>query len=374
MTAPGPDADAVRRRGRSNVTLLVQPRPRGNSSYVVYADSLDAPEVHLHVRLLEDLRRAALEALPDETIGALLGRPCRDDYGIYVVVENALTAEPGEHTASRSEARMTDAGHAALHGRAARQHPTLEPVGWWHSHPHGEPRYSAVDRLEQATCTRPYHVGIVVVADRLDGAPSGEAQDAGSLGVYVGPAATLLERRERLPATARSPATPTAGRPPAGGIGGAVIAAAATPPPSASNGAPATPRATRAPAVAPDPPDHSTWAVVAAGITALIVCVGTLLWAILQPPGGRDGTTPAGAAAIATTVVCRPREERRVTLEAPPVRALSSADPRVALAQASATRMTVFCRRPGVTVVTIGAPSDRRRIVVRVRAASGGGR
>ena len=349
MTALEPGAGALRRRGRTNVTLLVQPRPRGNSSYVVYADSLDAPEVHLHVRVLEDLRCAALEALPDETIGALLGRPCRDDYGLYVVVENALTAEPGEHTGSRSEARMTAAGHAALHSRAARQHPALEPVGWWHSHLHGEPRFSAVDRDEQATSTCAHHVGIVVVADRLDASPAREDQAGGSIGVYVGPAATLLERRARLPATARLPVTP---------------------PPAASNGAPAAPVPAGAPAVAPDRPDHSTWAIVAAGGTALIVCAGALLWALLEQPGERDKTTPVGAAARATSVVCRPREERPVTLPSPPARALSSADPQVALAQARAATLTVFCRRPGATVLTIGGPSDRRRIVVRVRASA----
>lgn len=196
--APGDRAPATgtfRPHGRTKGALLVQPRPRRGSAYVVYGDELGAPEVHLHVRVLEDLRRATLDAVPDETIGALLGRPCRDDFGTYVVVENAIAAEPGEHAGGHGDVRIPADGRAAMQRRGAQRHPALEPVGWWHSHPRGRPRFSAVDREEQATYSREHHVGIVVAAEHLDdrSAVSGRPRDA--LGVYVGPASTLLARR-----------------------------------------------------------------------------------------------------------------------------------------------------------------------------------
>lgn len=57
--------------GRSDVTLLVRPRPR-SSAYVEYGDALGAPEVHLHSRVAEDLCRATLRAVPRATTGVLL--------------------------------------------------------------------------------------------------------------------------------------------------------------------------------------------------------------------------------------------------------------------------------------------------------------
>lgn len=196
MTSTDRDSttDAFRPHGRSRVTLLVQARPRRNSAYVAYGDALDAPEVYLHRRVLEDLRCATLKAVPRETIGVLMGRPCRDDYGVYVVVENAMTAEYGQQLGTHGAVRISASGVSTMYRRAAQRHPTLEPVGWWHSHPDGMPRYGQVDLEEQATYTRPYHVGVVVAAELLlDNASGREPIDP--LGVYVGPKATLLARR-----------------------------------------------------------------------------------------------------------------------------------------------------------------------------------
>lgn len=195
-------ADAVGAEHGRNVTLLVQPRPRANSAYIIYGDGLDAPEVHVHVRVLEDLRRAAVDAIPHEAIGALVGRPCRDDYGVFVVVENALTAEPGEYVRAPDATRISDAGRTEIHRRAARQHPVLEPVGWWHSHQRGLPRYNPVGPEDQATCP-PYHVEIVVAADLIGALAPPARPPFDLLGVHVGPAATLLEAR--LPAAAHTP-------------------------------------------------------------------------------------------------------------------------------------------------------------------------
>lgn len=192
-----PAADAFRPHGRSNATLLVQPRPRHNSAYVVYGDALDAPEVHIHVRVTEDLRRATLDAVPNETIGVLLGRPCRDDYGIYVVVENAMTAAHGEYADTHGAVCISAVGWTTMHRRAAQRHPALEPIGWWHSHPRGMPRYSSVDLDGQGAYPPPHHVGIVIAAELLGDQPSDAEQHVDPLGVYVGPSGTRLGRRTR---------------------------------------------------------------------------------------------------------------------------------------------------------------------------------
>lgn len=192
-----PAADAFRPHRRSNVTLLVQPRPRHNSAYVVYGDALDAPEVYIHMRVTEDLRRTTLDAVPSETIGVLLGRPCRDDYGIYVVVENAMTAAYGEYADTHGAVCISSVGRTTMHRRAAQRHPTLEPVGWWHSHLRGMPRYSSVDFDEQRAYPRPHHVGIVVAAEFLGDRPAHAEQQVDPVGVYVGPSGARLGRRTR---------------------------------------------------------------------------------------------------------------------------------------------------------------------------------
>lgn len=192
------DGDAFEQRERSRPAPLVAPRPRRDSAYVVYCDALGAPEVHIHVRVVEDLRCAALGAMPHETIGALLGRACRDDYGVYVVVEHVLMATPEEHAGAPGALRIPALGRTSMHHRAAQRHPGLEPVGWWRSHPAGEPRFSAVDRAEQETYPRSHHVGVVVAADCFGAWSVHGDRPRDPLGVYVGPSATMLACR--LPA------------------------------------------------------------------------------------------------------------------------------------------------------------------------------
>jgi hypothetical protein len=84
-----------------------------------------------------------------------------------------------------------------MHRRAAQRHPTLEPVGWWHSHQRGMPRYGAIDLDEQRAYPCPYHVGIVVAAELLGDPTSHAEHHVDPLGVYVGPSGTRLGRRTR---------------------------------------------------------------------------------------------------------------------------------------------------------------------------------
>lgn len=180
---------------RASGTFLVQPRPCGNATYVIYDDAFAAPEVHLHARVIEDLRRATVSAVPHDTLGGLLGRPCRDDFGIYIVVEHVVSATPDELAGPPDTVRMSPAGRTAMHRRAAQHHPALEPVGSWWSRARGAPHYEADGFAEQATCTSPYHVGIVTSAERFADAECDATQPPDPLGVYLGPTATPLARR-----------------------------------------------------------------------------------------------------------------------------------------------------------------------------------
>jgi proteasome lid subunit RPN8/RPN11 len=183
-------------RGRSSTPLLVHARPRESRDYLLYDSEPDAPSVYLHCKAAEQMRVATIRAVPNETIGVLLGRACRDERGVYTVVASAMVAIAEEFDGTRGAVRISAAGRSSLHGRASELHPTLEVVGWWHSHPHGAPRYSSVDLDEQATYPRAHHVGIVAAAEgyNRNGRPS-DRHDP--LGVYVGPRAIRLERAQR---------------------------------------------------------------------------------------------------------------------------------------------------------------------------------
>ena len=174
--------------------LTQHPRPR-DSSYVVYGDALDAPEVYVHRRVTEDVRSAALNVTPREMFGALLGRPCHDAYGGYVVVENAIAAIADEHLGAHSSGHFAKSHRASILRRAAQRHPALDLVGWWHARAPGAPRRTSLDIDERSLVPLAYRVVIAVDVERL----SDGTHDAGLLrepfGVYVGPSSAVLARR-----------------------------------------------------------------------------------------------------------------------------------------------------------------------------------
>jgi proteasome lid subunit RPN8/RPN11 len=367
MTAPDHDDSvlAFRTRGRSKVTLLVQPRPRGNSAYVVYGDGLGAPEVHLHVRILEDLRLATLDAVPHETIGALLGRPCRDDYGTYVVVEHAMTAQAGEHVGTHGGVRISAVTRAAMHRRAAREHPTLEPVGWWHSHPRGLPRYSTVDRDEQATYPRPYHVGVVVAADLFDGQGASGVGAQDPLGVYVGPAATLLTRQARSHGDNPEPVERRA-------VGAVVVAQPApmevSPPPEPHFAMrPAAPADSSPPAAPSRQREIPIRPMIAVGVAAVAVCLAALVWMLLDgSSSGAAKKTPGTLVPETATATCRVGGAPALQLGRPWSGPVATRDASVATGQTNGSRLIVSCNGLGRTVLTVGLPIGGHRVNVHV--------
>lgn len=370
---PELETQAFRPLGRSKVTLLVQPRPRRNSAYVVFGDELDAPEVHIHVRVIEDLRRATLEAVPYETIGALLGRPCRDDYGVYVVVENALTAAEGEYVGTQGAVRISATGRSSMHLRAAERYPTLEPVGWWHSHPRGAPRYSSVDTEEQATYPRPHHVGIVVAAEYLQDRAFDGGWRREPLGVYVGPTATLLARRANVQNEFRvatgvsrvqqEPSTVPRGRTaapqpvdgeqitPVGEAAG--LLAGGWPPESPNPGSGAWWQ----------PGDLPRWAGPVLGIVGVIVAAALAVMVLTRstsmPQGGPNEI-------VSEQLQCLAGTRERLPIDPPASSKLASDSPEVAVVRVRGSSLAVSCKRPGDALLTIGGKADGTRVAVRV--------
>jgi hypothetical protein len=73
-------------------------------------------------------------------------------------------------------------GHDKVRSRIEDLHPDREVVGWYHTHPNCQPRFSKIDTREQRSWSDPNHIGIVY---------SGQKADE-PFGVYRGPKATLL--------------------------------------------------------------------------------------------------------------------------------------------------------------------------------------
>ena len=370
---PHLEPQAFRPLGRSKVTLLVQPRPRRNSAYFVFSDELDAPEVHIHVRVIEDLRRATLEAVPYETIGALLGRPCRDDYGVYVVVENALTAAEGEYVGTQGAVRISATGRSSMHRRAAERYPTLEPVGWWHSHPRGAPRYSSVDVEEQATYPRQHHVGIVVAAEYLEDRTFDGGWRREPLGVYVGPTATLLARRADFDegvrvATGAPRAQPNPSTVPRGRTAApqpvlpeqvAPVPKAAGPP--AGGWPPETPGSGFGAMWKPG--DLPRWAGPVLGIVGAIVATALVVGVMTRPTStSQDGRNEI----VSEQLQCQAGTRERLPLDLPVGSKLASDDSKVAVVRVRGSSLVVSCKSPGEALLIIGGEASGTRVAVKV--------
>lgn len=151
-----------RPKSRSSLALLWRDRPLSNSRLVRFGSIVNNFEVYLHngvlIQTLEDCQRE----LPNETIGLLAGRTCQDADGLYTVVTAAEAALSNEIEASPAEVRISSTGYAQLRGRLETNHPVLEVVGWFHSHPLSQAILSNEDLVEQSTWTDNTNVALVV--------------------------------------------------------------------------------------------------------------------------------------------------------------------------------------------------------------------
>lgn len=175
-------------------------RPR-DTFFDYYSFGSDDYIVLVHPSTAQDMRRAAKDALPDETGGLLSGRAMRDDAGQYMIVSGFIEAEP--NAGQVMTVNITPGEMGALRTQAARANPGAEEVGWWHSHTWPSP-YSSTDRNTQRMFERPDSVGILVFAEGKEWAAA-----------YVGPESRDLGYLSRPPAgstTAPVGAAESAGR------------------------------------------------------------------------------------------------------------------------------------------------------------------
>lgn len=165
------------------VSPLIRTRPEDNARLRAFTAADDRFSVYVHAEVLDFIERQAALAGNNEAIGLLAGRICNDPRrGPFTLVMAAADAREGEFNASPSFVRLLPVGHTSIRRRLSEAHPDREIVGWYHTHPHWQPRFSEVDLEQQRNWEDPNHVGIVYGADH-NGEP---------FGVYQGPQAILL--------------------------------------------------------------------------------------------------------------------------------------------------------------------------------------
>lgn len=115
----------------------------------------------LHPAALDDIQAHCLSEPDVEMGGVLLGHAYQHEQKVYVEVKAAMPA----HTADHGPYHFTftaDAWSGVHRDRAAR-HPSLDIVGWFHTHPDLGVFYSADDVVvHTAAFTMPWHIGLVV--------------------------------------------------------------------------------------------------------------------------------------------------------------------------------------------------------------------
>jgi proteasome lid subunit RPN8/RPN11 len=138
-----------------------RPRPDGLAGYHRFAHGANGFEAFVKHDALESAAHEAAAAVPDETIGCLVGRSFRDGAGYYAIVESVLVAAEAKRSRTSVESTLEDEKATV---RALEQNfPTCEKLGWWHSHPFDMQHYSGTDRENQVFhCSQPFQVGLLV--------------------------------------------------------------------------------------------------------------------------------------------------------------------------------------------------------------------
>lgn len=171
-------------------TTLWRPRPPADGARMIqFGPDNDQFEVFIEAAVFKFISDEMKAWSPDETIGILGGRVCKDDRGPYTLVLAAVAATRDEAKVSPGHVRLGGEFDAALRRRLEVSFPALEVVGWYHSHPRFRALFSEPDRMNQRTWSNPNHLGIVVSG--LEGSEK--------FGVYRGPEATKLQRSPSPP-------------------------------------------------------------------------------------------------------------------------------------------------------------------------------
>jgi proteasome lid subunit RPN8/RPN11 len=145
---------------------------------VVFTDSGRSAAVLVVPDVARNLRQAASAARPTEVGGLLVGRRFRDEQGAYAVTLAYAQAPLNDGTPT--SITLSPERTAELRQQVDRAYPSMDIIGWWHSH-NAPSEFSSIDFQSQVLWSNPLHVGLLVFASGTPWAKS-----------YLGPAAIPL--------------------------------------------------------------------------------------------------------------------------------------------------------------------------------------
>jgi proteasome lid subunit RPN8/RPN11 len=157
------------------------PRAAVMDRYLVFTSASDF-SAYLPNSLVDRAMAMADAASPREFIGLCAGNVFSDDEGCYsvltgIVPDTAAVASPGSvHTTTDSE--------YSTRKLLSVLYPDCIPLGWCHSHLGIGAFFSGIDKENQTTWKKPYHLGIVIDPIRHE------------LAVFRGPEAEKLSRAD----------------------------------------------------------------------------------------------------------------------------------------------------------------------------------
>lgn len=103
--------------------------------------------VHIERQAYADLTAHAKESVNAEVGGVLVGEICEDGEGLFVDVRAIIRAVAARE--ARAHITFTHETWTKIHATLDRDHPDLQIVGWYHTHPGFGVEFSAMDRFIQ---------------------------------------------------------------------------------------------------------------------------------------------------------------------------------------------------------------------------------
>jgi len=162
--------------GQRDWAPLFRPAPRdGDHGWLRFGDALGVA-LYVSEEVANDLVRWAEQAMPEEAMGLLAGRPCEDARAPYTLVTGAVRAQHAEHSRVHVFAGVAEVAELVADLRFG--WPVAQMVGWWHVHPGYGTRYSRTDEETQEALCAPSSVGLVIDPTRTE---------LERIGAYLGP-------------------------------------------------------------------------------------------------------------------------------------------------------------------------------------------
>ena len=135
---------------KSDPVRVTPPRETGSVVRRVFPgpDSGGTPlRVHFSRQAYADLTAHAKESVDAEVGGVLVGEICEDGDGVFVDVRAIIRALAAKE--ARAHITFTHETWTKIHAALDRDHPNLQIVGWYHTHPGFGVEFSAMDRFIQ---------------------------------------------------------------------------------------------------------------------------------------------------------------------------------------------------------------------------------